>query len=58
MRLRCMSTLKTAADPPRTTAIGPYLRPGYGFAPPATIWRNRSAENRQPRKCLGANGMR
>jgi hypothetical protein len=58
MRLRCMSTLKTAAEPPCTTAGGPYLSPGYRFGPPATIWRNRGAENRRPRKYLGANGMR
>jgi hypothetical protein len=58
MRLRCMGTLKTAVEPPCTTASGPYLSPGYGFGPPATIWRHRGAEHRRPRKYLGANGMR
>ena len=53
-----MRTWKIAAEPPCTPASGPYLSPGYGFGPPATIWRNRGAENRQPRKYLGANGMR
>ena len=58
MRLRCMGTLRIAAEPPCTTASGPYLSPGYGFGPPATIWRNPGAEHRRPRKCLCANGMR
>src|ERR1035437_614281 len=58
MRLRCMSTLKTAAEPPCTTASGAYLSPRYGFGPPATIWRNRGAEHRRARKCLSANEIR
>jgi hypothetical protein len=32
--------------------------PGIRIWTPATICRNRGAENRQPRKYLGANGMR
>ena len=58
MRLRCMSTLKIAVEPPCTPASGPWLSPGYGSGPPATMRRNRGAEHRRPRKCLGANGMR
>jgi hypothetical protein len=58
MRLRCMSTSNIAAEPSGTTANGANLSPTYGFGPPATIWRNRGAEHRQPRKCLGANGLR
>jgi hypothetical protein len=53
-----MSPLKTAAEPPCTPAGGPYLSPKYGLGPPATIWSNRGAEHRRPRKYLGANGMR
>jgi hypothetical protein len=45
MRLRCMSTLKTAAEPTCTTASGPYLSPKYGFGPAATIWRHRGSSS-------------
>jgi hypothetical protein len=57
MRLRCMRTLRIAAEPPCTTASAPNLSPGYGFGPPTTICRHRGAEHRRSRKYLGANGM-
>ena len=50
--------LRIAAEPPCITASGPYLSPGYGFGPLATIWRNRGAEHRPLRKYVGANGIR
>src|ERR1035438_2087016 len=57
MRLRCMSTLRIATEPPCTTASGPDLSPGYGFGPSATIWRNQGAKQRRTRKHLSANGV-
>ena len=50
--------VRIAAEPPSTTAGGPYLSPGQRFRPAAAIWRNRDAENLRPRKCLAANRMR
>ena len=49
MGLRCMNTLKTAAECPCTAAGGPYLSPGYRFGPPNNdLAQSRRRESSAP----------